>query len=90
MAEPKKEIVEISLPPRPEQTDAPKNETARISILPRAAASAPAIMATQPAPVLTTSQLVTPIQTIPRRLCWTMLGISTLIFLIQIWNYVVS
>jgi hypothetical protein len=90
MAEPKKDIVGISLPPRPEQADAPKNETARISILPRTATIAPAIKATQPAPVSTTPQPVAPIDTIPRPLCWTMLGISAVIFLIQIWNYVVS
>ena len=90
MAEPKKEIVEISLPLRPEQADAPKNETARISILPRPATIAPAIKASQPAPVVASSEPVAPIDTIPRPLCWTMLGISAVIFLIQIWNYVVS
>jgi hypothetical protein len=90
MAEPKKEIVEISLPPRPEQADVPKNETARISILPRPVTIAPAIKATQAAPVITTSESVAPIDTISRPLCWTMLGVSAVIFLIQIWNYVVS
>jgi hypothetical protein len=90
MAEPKKEIVEISLPLRPAQPDARKNETARISLLPRRPRVAPAINATQPAPVIRTPQPVAPIDTILRPLCWTMLGISVLIFLIQIWNYVVS
>jgi hypothetical protein len=90
MTERKTEIGEISLPPRAEQADAPKNETARISILPRPATIAPAINATLPAPVLITSKPVVPIDAIPRPLCWAALGISALIFLIQIWNYVVS
>jgi hypothetical protein len=69
MAEPKKEIVEISLPPGLEQP--PKNEIARISVLPRLAPTGA-------------------VDAIPRPLCWAALGISALIFLIQIWNYVVS
>jgi hypothetical protein len=87
MAEPKKEIVEISLPPRPEQPDAPKNETARISVLPR---PTPAMKAAQSARVLITSTPAAQVDAIPRPLCWAVAGISALIFLIQIWNYVVS
>jgi hypothetical protein len=83
MAELKPEILEISLPLRPEQADAPKNETARISVLPRPATVA---ATTQPAPAIPTPQSVAPIDTIPRPLCWAALAISVLIFLIQIWN----
>jgi hypothetical protein len=69
----------------------PKNETARISILPRPAPTiAPASNGSQRATVVIASTPVAPIDTIPRPLCWTMLGISAVIFLIQIWNYVVS
>ena len=82
----------------------PKKETARISILPRPAPMiAPAINATktqpslvlsagrvQPAPVVITSRPITPIDAIPRPLCWVVFGISAAIFLILIWNYVVS
>ncbi|HSV62957.1 MAG TPA: hypothetical protein VLH83_06395 [Chthoniobacterales bacterium] len=83
----------------------PKKETARISILPKpAATTAPAINMTktqpllvrppatgvQAAPVIITSKPLAPLDAIPRPLCWTVLGISALIFLIQIWNYVVS
>jgi hypothetical protein len=83
----------------------PKKETARISILPKPAATpAPAINMTktqpllvhppapavQAAPVIITSKPLAPLDTIPRPLCWTVFGISALIFLIQIWNYVVS
>ena len=82
----------------------PKKETARISILPKPAATpAPAInmTKTQPllvhppaavpaAPVIITSKPLAPFDAIPRPLCWAVLGISALIFLIQIWNYVVS
>jgi hypothetical protein len=44
----------------------------------------------QPAPVIITSKPLAPLDAIPRPLCWAVLGISALIFLIQIWNYVVS
>src|SRR5213075_1595527 len=82
----------------------PKKETARISVLPRPMpTAAPAInmTKTQPllvhptagvpsAPVIITSKPLAPLDVIPRPLCWALLGISALIFLIQIWNYVVS
>jgi hypothetical protein len=75
----------------------PKKETARIRILPRPAVNRtqpllvrPATTAMQPAPVVVTSRPVDPFELIPRRFCWTLLGISAVIFLIQIWNYVVS
>ena len=91
MAEPKKEIGEISPPPPLAQPDVPKNETARISIFPRPSPTiAPPINAAPPAPVLIASRPVVPLDAILRPLCWAVLGISALIFLIQIWNYVVS
>jgi hypothetical protein len=65
----------------------PKQETARINILRRPAQAG----ATPPvAPVVITSRPVLPVETIPRPLCWALAGISVVIFLIQIWNYVVS
>jgi hypothetical protein len=82
----------------------PKKETARISVLPRPTpVAAPAInmTKTQPllvhpvgtapvAPVVITSRPVAPVDAIPRSLAWSLVGISTVIFLIQIWNYIVS
>jgi len=82
----------------------PKKETARISVLPRpASVAAPAInmTKTQPllihpvgtvpvAPVVITSRPVAPVDAIPRSLAWGLLAVSAVIFLIQIWNYVVS
>ncbi len=82
----------------------PKKETARISILPRPApAAAPTInmTKTQPllihpagaipaAPVVITSKPVAPVDAIPRSLGWALFAVSAVIFLIQIWNYVVS
>ncbi|MFL6589125.1 MAG: hypothetical protein ACJ8M4_03035 [Chthoniobacterales bacterium] len=44
----------------------------------------------QPAPVVITSRPIARAEAIPRSLCWTLLAISAVIFLIQIWNYVVS
>lgn len=97
-----------SVPPRrdenapvtPAANRGPKNETARISILPHPHPVVPAVNMTktqpllihpagtvQPAPIVITSK---PIAPIPRPLCWALLAISALIFLIQIWNYVVS
>jgi hypothetical protein len=46
--------------------------------------------AVQPMAAVTTSKPVDPLDTVPRSLCWALFGISALIFLIQIWNYVVS
>ena len=82
----------------------PKKETARIRILPRPAVTGPSVNMTktqpllvrpatttmQPAPVILTSRPLDPFELIPRKFCWTLLGISAVIFLIQIWNYVVS
>lgn len=82
----------------------PKKETARISILPRPAAVAPApvnMTKTQPllvhptaatpiAPVVITSKPLPPAETISRPLCWALFATALVIFLIQIWNYVVS
>jgi hypothetical protein len=61
----------------------PKKETAQIGVLPR---PAPAAVA----PGVITSRPVAPVDAIPRSLAWGLLGVSTVIFLIQIWNYVVS
>jgi hypothetical protein len=82
----------------------PKKETARISVLPRpVSTAAPTInmTKTQPlliqpagttpvAPVVITSKPLAPVDAIPRSLALGLLGISAVIFLIQIWNYVVS
>jgi hypothetical protein len=70
------------IPPASSIHPGPKKETARISILPR---PAPA-----PAPSIDTGKPVDPFAAIPRSFCWTLFGIAMLIFLIQIWNYVVS
>jgi hypothetical protein len=91
-------------PPAIQTTTAPGPATARTGVLPRPApAAAPAINTTktQPllihpagtipaAPVVITSKPVAPLDAIPRSLAWGLLAISAVIFLIQIWNYVVS
>lgn len=82
----------------------PKNETARISVLPRPAGVAAPVVnmtKTQPllvhpagaipvAPVVITSKPVAPVDAIPRSLVLGLVATSAVIFLIQIWNYVVS
>ena len=80
----------------------PKNETARIRSLPQPASN-PAISASKtqslpirlptgvrPAPVIISSKPLDPFELLPRSFCWGLFGIASLIFLIQIWNYVVS
>lgn len=63
----------------------PKNETARISILPGPApAPRPAIN------LVAAARPLDPFDAVPRSFCWGLFGIAALIFLIQIWNYVVS
>ncbi len=90
--------------PAPSVNRGPKQETARISVLPRPAVVAPApvnMTKTQPllvhptaatpvAPVVITSRPLQPAETISRPLCWALFATSLAIFLIQIWNYVVS
>jgi len=84
----------------------PKKETARITVLPKPVAlPKPAVNMTKtqplimrPTPVVQTSPVLLaapskstdPFDSIPRALCWALLGLSALIFLIQIWNYAVS
>jgi len=80
----------------------PKKETARISILPRPpVAPRPAVNMTKTQPlimhpsgiapaapvIVATSKASDAFDSIPRPFCWGLLGISALIFLIQIWNY---
>ena len=90
----------------PAMNRGPKKETARISVLPRPTpTAAPAVNMTktqpllvhpptttgvQTAPVIITSKPLAQLDVIPKPLCWAVLGISAVIFLIQIWNYVVS
>jgi hypothetical protein len=96
--------VPAALADNPSVDRGPKKETARITILPKPAPSAaptinmaktqPLVMQPptggQPAPVIITSKPLAPLDTISRPLCWALLGVSAAIFLIQIWNYVVS
>ena len=105
MADPKTDTVRIVLPSRPPVTPIrrlppkitpalssssllqplpkpPETETARISVLPRPG--------TVPVAPVVTPRPVAPVDAIPRSLAWGLLVVSAVIFLIQIWNYVVS
>jgi hypothetical protein len=44
----------------------------------------------QPTPVVITTRPIERPEPISKSVCWALLGASALIFLIQIWNYVVS
>ena len=71
--------------PAPSTDAGPKNETAQISILP----------GPLPAPKLALDMVAAAkpfdaFDAVPKSFCWGLFGIAALIFLIQIWNYVVS
>ena len=89
MAEPKKETVQISLASGPQQAG-PAPSVPKRDAIPIVLPMRPPSVLPQPAPAVIPSRLVTPVDAIPPPVCWALLGISTLIFLIQIWNYVVS
>jgi hypothetical protein len=79
----------------------PKKETARITVMPDPPKSSGSVQMkkTQPlvsmpaasapvTPVTVASKAATPkVDAIPMPLCWTLLGASAVILLIQIWNY---
>jgi hypothetical protein len=50
----------------------------------------PAAAFLQPAPLVVGSNAIDAFDAIPRWFCWGLLGISSLIFFIQIWNYTLS
>jgi hypothetical protein len=80
----------------------PKKETARVAVLPdpRPKAS-PTVQMKKTQPLITMPESTPPsapltvatndtsaiVDAIPMRLCWTLLGVSTVILIIQIWNY---
>ena len=66
----------------------PKKETARFNILPRP--PPPAATVQLPPGAVATSKAIDGFDSIPRWFCWGLLGLSALIFLIQIWNYALS
>jgi hypothetical protein len=94
-------IVPVSPPPPPIASRGPKKETARIADIPEPKAAAPKIKMSktqrliiapdpvrQSAPIsidAETSREI--IESIPVPLCWALLGISALIFIIQLWTY---
>jgi hypothetical protein len=65
----------------------PKNEAARITVLPGPAAAG--ITQGQPG-IVPTSIAGAAFDSIPRWFCWALLGISAFIFLTQVWNYALS
>jgi hypothetical protein len=76
MSEPNKDTVRIPLAPAPDHFGpGPKKDTARIAILPRATPAARPVAA---------------VDSIPKPYVWTIFGLAALIFLIQIWNFLVS
>ena len=65
-----------------------KKETARITPL---SVRSPTAAIVQPASItVATSNAIGAFDSIPRWLCWGLLGISAFIFLTQIWNYALS
>jgi hypothetical protein len=102
MAELKKENIRRALPQSPETAPSLQDNGTRLDLaripLP---ARTPAIPLHRPVPAITMppSVMVSPIpqslprpgfDSIPRSFYWGLLGLSALIFLIQIWNYALS
>ncbi|HEX7516879.1 MAG TPA: hypothetical protein VF345_06300 [Chthoniobacterales bacterium] len=83
---PKKETARITILPKPSPAPAPAvNMEKTQSLIPR-----PAATIVQPSQVVATSNAIDAFDSIPKWFCWGLLGISALIFLIQIWNYALS
>jgi hypothetical protein len=79
----------------------PKKETARIAIMPEARPAAPTVKMSKTQPLITApepTRQIPPIaveppdvnemvESIPVPLCWALVGISALLFIIQLWTY---
>gem|GEM_PF-3424201 len=105
MAEPKKETVPISLPQKTETTPGHPHEGSGHDVL-RILGSmppAPAVDVRRAQPQITGSPIAQTspdmvrlphggdaFDSVPRWFCWSLLGLSALIFFIQIWNYALS
>jgi hypothetical protein len=92
MAEPKKETARIAFPQKPETI-----VRRPPPILPSQAASPPVLHrlpkpngVPPPPAIVATSKTIDAFDSIPRWFCWGLLGLSSLIFFIQIWNYALS
>ena len=82
-AEPKKETARIAVLPDPRPKTLPMVQTKEaqplIAMPESNPQSAPLTVATKDASAM--------VDAIPMPLCWTLLGVSTVILIIQIWNY---
>lgn len=79
----------------------PRKETARIAIIPEAKSAPPTVKMSKTQPLITAPEPMTEtasiaiepesanetIESIPVPLCWALVGISALIFIIQVWTY---
>jgi hypothetical protein len=94
-------VAPTAVPPPPASSPGPKKETARIAIMPEPKAAVPTVKMSKIQPLITASVpvrqtariLIEPetssemIESIPVLLCWALLGISAVIFIIQLWTY---
>lgn len=62
----------------------PDTETSRISVLPRPAKAS----ASFPTIVRNTADKRAAIDTVPKPLCWALVGVSAGVLLLEIWNYI--
>lgn len=105
MAESKKETIPVALPQKPETARGHPHEGSGHEVLRILGPTVPALAANlkkalpqitgsaivQTSPVMVrSSHEVDAFDSIPRWFCWGLLGISALIFFIQIWNYALS
>src|ERR1043166_3549848 len=76
--------------PSPTPASPPRRPPPTITLPPLVAAQPCPVATVQPAPALATSGPLASFASTPRWFCWGLLGLSALIFLIQIWNYALS
>jgi hypothetical protein len=83
------DIARIPLPPRTPAIP-PRRSPPTFTAPSFIAAQPDPVAAAQPAPIPATSKAISSFDSTPRWFCWGLLGLSALIFLIQIWNYALS
>jgi len=88
--------VESLAPPTSEKPAGPKKETARIAVMLERGPATPTVRMSKTQPRITAPAASVkvaprgpsaPLDSIPIPLCWALLGVSTVVFIVQVWTY---
>ncbi len=85
----------------PPASPGPKKETARIAIMPERKSATPTVKMSKTQPLITAPEstretapifiepenLTHVVETAPGPMCWTLVGVSAVVFIIQLWTY---